>query len=113
MAALTFFLDEDVHEGLAGALRRKGIDAVNAQECGRKGEKDSEQLAFPVSQRRAVVTFNIADFEALANEYFRQSKQHCGIVVSPQRSFRETFRRLVALTAQFTRESLADQLVYL
>ena len=113
MAAISLFLNEDVHEGLAAALRRQGIDAVNTQECGRKEAKDAEQLAFAVSQQRALMTFNIADFEALADEYFWQDKHHFGIIVSPQRSFWETFRRLVLLTSKFTRESLANQLIYL
>ncbi len=113
MAAVAFFIDEDVHEGLAAALRRKGIDAVNAHECGRKEAKDDEQLAFAVSQRRALVTFNLADFEALADAYFWQSKQHFGIIVSPQRSLRETLRRLVSLAERFTREALLNQLLYL
>ena len=113
MAAVTLFLDEDVHEELATALRRQGTDAVNAHECGRKEAKDAEQLAFAVSQQRALMTFNIADFEALADEYFGQGKPHFGIIVSPQRSFRETLRRLVLLTSKFTQESLADQLIYL
>jgi predicted nuclease of predicted toxin-antitoxin system len=113
MAAVTFFIDEDVHEGLAAALRRQGIDAMNAHECGRKEAKDAEQLAFAVSQQRALMTFNITDFEALADEYFWQGKAHCGIIVSPQRSLRETLRRLIALTAKFTGESLANQLIYL
>lgn len=113
MAAVTLFLDEDVHEELAAALRRQGIDAVNTQECGRKEAKDAEQLAFAVSQQRALMTFNIADFETLADEYFWQGKPHFGIIVSPQRSFRETFRRLILLTGKFTRESLVNQLIYL
>ena len=58
MAAVTLFIDEDVHEGLAVALRRKGIDAVNAHECGRKEAKDAEQLVFAVSQHRALMTSN-------------------------------------------------------
>ena len=41
MAAVSLFIDEDVHEGLAAALRRQGIDAVNAHECGRKKQKMS------------------------------------------------------------------------
>ena len=113
MAAIAFFLDEDVHEGLAAALRRKGIDAVNAHECGRKEAKDAEQLAFAVSQQRAFVTFNVADFAALAEEYFWQGEPHFGIIVSPQRSLREMLRRLIAVTNKFTRESLASQLIYL
>jgi predicted nuclease of predicted toxin-antitoxin system len=113
MAAVSLFLDEDVHEGLAAALRRQGIDAVNAHECSRKEAKDAEQLAFAVSQQRALMTFNIADFEALADGYFRQDKPHFGIIVSPQRSFRKTLQHLVLLFNKFTRESLADQLIYL
>ena len=113
MAAVTLFIDEDVHEGLAAALRRKGIDAVNAHECGREEAKDAEQLAFAVSQHRALLTFNLADFEALADEYFWQGQQHFGIIVSPQRSFHETLRRLIVLTSKFTGESLANQLIYL
>ena len=95
------------------SLRKKGIDAVNTHECGRKEAKDSEQLAFAVSQQRGVVTFNVADFEALADEYFWQSRDHFGIIVSPQRSFGEMLRRLVALTGRFTRKTLTNQLVYL
>ncbi len=68
MAAIALFLDEDVHEDLAAALSRKGLDAVNAHECGRKGAKDVEQSAFAVSQKRALMTFNLVDFELLANE---------------------------------------------
>jgi predicted nuclease of predicted toxin-antitoxin system len=113
MAAVAFFIDEDVHEGLAAALRRKGIDAVNAHECGRKEAKDAEQLAFAVSQQRALMTFNLADFEALAETYFWQGKQHFGIIVSPQRSLRETLRRLVSLTEKFTHEALLNQFMYL
>jgi predicted nuclease of predicted toxin-antitoxin system len=113
MAALAFFIDEDVHEELAAALRRQGINAVNAHECGRKGEEDAEQLAFAVSQQRTLMTFNVTDFETLADEYFWQGKPHFGIIVSPQRSLRETLRRLLAVTTKFTRESLANQLLYL
>jgi predicted nuclease of predicted toxin-antitoxin system len=113
MAAIAFFLDEDIHEGLAAALRRKGIDAVSARECGRQEAKDDEQLTFAASQQRALVTFNLVDFEVLADVYFGQDKEHFGIIVSPQRSLRETLRRLVSLTERFTRESLLNQLVYL
>jgi predicted nuclease of predicted toxin-antitoxin system len=113
MAAVSLFIDEDVHAGLAAALRRQGIDAVNAHECGRKEAKDSEQLAFAVAQQRAFMTFNLADFEELASQYFWQNKQHFGIIVSPQRTLRETLRRLVTLTKRFNRESLVNQLIYL
>lgn len=113
MAAIALFLDEDVHEELAAALRRQGLDAVNAHECGRKGASDTEQLTFAVSQQRAFMTFNLVDFERLADEYFWQDKHHFGIIVSPQRPLRNTLRRLMSLSSRYTRESLADQLIYL
>ena len=113
MVAVSLFIDEDVHEGLAAALRRQSIDAVNAHECGRKEGKDVEQLVFSVSQRRALMTFNVTDFEVLADQYFWQGKQHFGIIVSPQRTLRETLRRLLTLTNKFIRESLVNQLIYL
>src|SRR2546428_13698866 len=109
MAAVTLFIDEDVHEGLAAALRRRDIDAVNARECGRKGAKDAEQLAFAVSQQRALLTFNIADFEVLADEYFWRGKPPFGTIVSPPQSLRATLRRLLVLTSKVSREYLANQ----
>jgi len=36
------FLDEDVHSGLAHALRKRGYDAIHAQKMNRKGLSDSE-----------------------------------------------------------------------
>jgi len=36
MAKPKIFIDEDVHDGLAAALRREGFDAINAREAGRR-----------------------------------------------------------------------------
>ncbi len=95
MAAVTLFIDEDVHEGLAAALQKRGIDAVNARECGRKGAKDAEQLAFAVSQQRALMTFNIADFEALV----RQAKlgASCGVKVPAEEGLTNHSYRVLQL----------------
>lgn len=39
-------LDEDVQVELAGALKTRGVNAVSAQELGRRGLSDEEQLKF-------------------------------------------------------------------
>ena len=39
---IELFLDEDVHSGLAHVLRKRGYDAIHAQELDRKGLSDSE-----------------------------------------------------------------------
>ena len=50
---IQLFLDEDVHSGLAHALRKRGYDVLHAQELDRKGRSDLDQLlAFPLSLRR-------------------------------------------------------------
>ena len=45
---IELFLDEDVHSGLAHALRKSGYDSIHAQELDRKGLSDSDQLLFAI-----------------------------------------------------------------
>ena len=106
-------LDENVHEPLAEALRREGFDVITAKEAGRKGASDVELLEFAVDQGRALVSFNLKHFEALAVQWFQQRKDHCGIIVSPQRGFRDTQQRLLQLLREERAEDLKNQLRYL
>ncbi len=41
---IKLFLDEDVHSGLAHALRKRGYDVIHAQELDRKGRSDSDSF---------------------------------------------------------------------
>lgn len=92
---LKLFLDEDVHAGLAHALRQRGFDVVHAQDLKRKGRSDSEQLAFAVHEKRCLVSFNVWDFVLLHNQYAEQNKVHWGIIVSKQLPIGETLKRLL------------------
>jgi len=56
---IELLIDEDVHSGLANALRRRGYDAIHAQELDRKGRSDSEQLRLASEQGRCLFTFSI------------------------------------------------------
>jgi hypothetical protein len=113
MAKAKIFIDEDVHDGLAKALRREGIDAINAREAGRKGVPDSEQLKFAISQGRAIFSFNLVDYESLAEEYFEKGKEHFGIIVSPRRNFRDTLQRVLKLLKESEDVDLKNQILYL
>ena len=113
MAKVRLFIDEDVHDRLAEALRRKGFDAINTREAGRKGLPDVEQLEFATAQGRAILSFNLVDYEALAKEFFHTGKRHAGIIVSPRRSFGEIFQRVVQLVEETGEVGLANQIVYL
>jgi len=113
MAKPKIFIDEDVHDGLAAALRREGFDALNAREAGRRQVPDSQQLEFALSQGRAILSFNLADYEALAEQYFWEDKQHFGIIVSPRRSFRATLHRLLKLLRESEDIDFKNQIFYL
>jgi predicted nuclease of predicted toxin-antitoxin system len=60
-----FLLDEDVHLGLADALRKRGYDARHTGEEGRFGAPDTEQLEHAAAEGRTLVTFNVGHFVQL------------------------------------------------
>jgi len=62
---IELFLDEDVHSGLAHALRKRGYNAIHAQEIDRKGRSDSDQLLFAIQPEWCLFTFNVKDFAIL------------------------------------------------
>jgi hypothetical protein len=98
MAGLRFplFTDEMVNPRLAGALARLGYDAESCQWAGRANQAipDEDQLRYATGQGRAILTFNIGDFERLDRRWKAPGLVHGGIIVSPQiRSFAELLRR--------------------
>jgi len=107
------FIDEDVHDKLAGILRSYGIDAISARESGRKGLSDKEQLNYAISQKRALFSFNIADYEKLAIEFFHDKKEHFGIILSPQRGFSDTLQRLLKLLQNVNANQIKNQVRYI
>jgi len=106
-------LDEDVHSVLAEALRKRGYDAIHVQELDRKGRPDAEQLHFAVLQNRCIVSFNVADFVQLHNEYVQADRHHWGIVVSQQIPIGEALRRLLVILQNHTAETMKDRLEFL
>jgi hypothetical protein len=107
------FLDEDVHSGLAHALRRRGYNVIHAQELDRKGRSDSDQLLFAIQQERCLFTFNVKDFVILHNQYVKNQQEHWGIIVSKQFPFRETMSRLLGLLQRNAKETMRNHLEFL
>ncbi len=106
-------LDEDVWPGLAQALRDRGIDVKSVHELSRTGLSDEEQLAFAVHEGRAILTHNIADFVALALEYYQQHQTHFGIVVAPHLEKGVLVRRTTALLESVSRSQLMNTVRYI
>ncbi len=110
---IKLFLDEDVHSGLAHALRKRGYDAIHAQELDRKGLSDSDQLLFAIQQERCLFSFNVKDFVILHNEQVKTQQEHRGIIVSKQLPFRETMSGLLKLLQRYRKEEIKDRLEFL
>ncbi len=71
---MNFFLDQHIPAAVARGLRRRGVDVLTAQEAGRCGVTDIEQLRYAHQQGRVLVTFD-DDFLGLA----AGGAQHAGI----------------------------------
>lgn len=70
---------------------------LTANEAGRVGVPDSEQLIFASVQNRVVFTFNRGDFIQLHTEFLQQNRVHAGIIVSDQLEIGVVIRRLLKL----------------
>lgn len=55
---IRYYLDQNILGGTAPGLRARGIDVVSAQELGRCGLPDPDQLAFATTEGRVIVTFD-------------------------------------------------------
>jgi predicted nuclease of predicted toxin-antitoxin system len=110
---IELFLDEDVHSGLAHALRKRGYDAIHAQELNRKGRSDSDQLQFATQRERCLFTFNVKDFAILHIQHAKSQQEHWGIIVSKQLPFSETMSRLLRLLQHTAKETMKNHLEFL
>lgn len=94
---IRLYTDADVHGKLAGLIRQHGFDAVSAYEAGNSQMDDPEQLAYAVSQRRAILTCNIRHFAPLFEVYWQAGRKHYGIIVSAQLPVGEMLHRVLRL----------------
>jgi len=110
---IKIFVDEDVHLGLAPALRKRGFDVIHAQELDRKGRTDREQLEWALQEKRCIVSFNVKAFVSLHNQFVLEGREHHGIIVSKQRPFGETLQRLLKIIRPFDQETIKNRIEFL
>ena len=113
MASAALLLDEDVRVVLAVILRQRGYDVIHVLEVERTGKSDSEQLAYAVQRRRAILTHNIRDYVLLHRAYQAQGKAHHGILVSDQVPLRDLLRRTLRCLSHSTAEELHNRVIWL
>ncbi|MDH7486266.1 MAG: DUF5615 family PIN-like protein [Anaerolineae bacterium] len=82
---LKLYFDEDVSIDIVNNLRTRGFDVICARDVGMLHRDDDAQLAFAVSQGRALVTHNRHDFEMRHAQYSEARRTHCGIIIARRR----------------------------
>lgn len=111
---IRLYLDEDAQRtSLVRALRARRIDVLTANEAGKIGISDAEQLAFAVSLGRTVFTFNRGDFARLHADFLQRGQDHAGIIVSDQLEISVVIRRLLRLLDGRTAVDMRNWLEFL
>lgn len=115
---MKLLLDEHFSPEIARQLRTRGHDVFAARErTDLHGLADADLLALATTERRAVVTENVADFVELHRMSVVTRRPHYGIVFTSPRQFpraRRAIGRMVRaldalLTARPSDDALADQ----
>ena len=100
MTLPNLYLDEDTQsDALIAALRSRGINLLTTSEVGMTKRTDDEQLRFAVSDKRVIITCNIADFARLHAQWLKAERGHSGIVLVHQQKWGagELARRIIRL----------------
>ena len=113
MAKIALLLDEHVRPKLGEILRQRGYDAIHVLDVGRTGKNDAEQLAYAVSQQRAILTHNIRHFRLLNQQYHKEGRQHFGILLSTQVPLRDLLRRSLRFLGRHTADEVKNNVLWL
>jgi predicted nuclease of predicted toxin-antitoxin system len=106
------YTDEDMSTLVATLLRSRGFDVTTVPEQAALGKTDSKQLEFANSLGRCILTHNRVDFERLHLQYMEEEKQHCGIIIVPQKNAYEIAQRIGIIASALTANEIMNQLLY-
>lgn len=65
MEKIKLYIDEDLSDRTAVALRSKGFNVVSAHEVDMRGKADKEQLTYATKHGRVLLTRNVKHFVIL------------------------------------------------
>jgi predicted nuclease of predicted toxin-antitoxin system len=107
---IRFFFDQHMPSAVAQGLRLRGIDVLTAQDAGRCGLADPDQLQFATTEERVMVTYD-PDFLALA----ASGVQHAGIAYchATKYTIGQQIQLLAILQGVLDRDNMKDQVEYL
>ena len=94
MEKIKLYIDEDLTDRIAVALRSRGYDVISVHEVSMRGKTDEEQLRYATKNNRVILTRNIKHFVTLQREYYKNGLSHAGIAVTDYLPFKELIRRI-------------------
>ena len=109
---VALYTDEDMSALVARLLRSRGLDITTVPEQASLGKTDNEQLEFATSLDRCIITHNRVDFERLHLQFIEEGRQHCGIIIVPQKNAYEIAQRIGILVSTLTADEIYNQLLY-
>ncbi len=95
MEKVKLYIDEDLSDRLAVALRSRGYDAVSAHEVNMRGRTDEEQLDYSTQNNRVILTRNIKHFVNLQIDFYKKGRPHSGIIVTNYLPLKEMIKRII------------------
>src|SRR3990172_11493437 len=107
---IKLYLDEDVPEAIAKALRLRGYDVVTVKEAARRSMTDFDQLKYASSGNRVILTFNVADFCKIHSEFIAKGLNHIGIILSKQLPIGAIVKALLRLLPDIIPEKAKNNL---
>ena len=92
---MKLLLDEHFSSEIARQLQRRGHDVVAAHgQPELRGLPDADLLTLATSERRVLVTENIADFSELHRAAIISNRTHFGLILTSSRRFARTWRAI-------------------
>jgi len=109
MSRLKLYLNENLSWRIAKALREYGYDVVSSEEVAMNETDDATQMAFAVSEQRAIVTNNVRDFVELGKHYAATQQPHYGILLTTKASLRVLISRLRHVLDRMNAEEMINR----
>ena len=110
---IELYLDEDVSVLVADLLRARGFAAITTRETGQLGNSDADQMAFAVSQHKAVLTHNRVHFERYRRSTSQRGSYTTASSLRSVAPAHEIVRRLLVLLNHVTADEMRNQIRYI
>lgn len=114
--SIRLFLDHHMDPRLATDLRRVGFAVTYPRELGTERATDETHLRWAAEQGWVICSFDVGDFQRLAEQWAEQGRHHAGIILAqapPRLTYRPLRRRLLAFLDAVSAEEMVDQLHWL